>query len=174
MFERVSAPGEDRPKALSGLVQELAAHVASERSAVEPVLRKNETGDEDLAAGLVDDYDRIEKLLVLIERRKVNSPDVPDLVSELKAAVEEHMARSDRVLFPTLARTLTPEEQLDLGERIEQADDMILTHPHPHLLSLGPIANKLTALASRWDRLRDRTVTNTPPAERGLGRSGGT
>jgi hypothetical protein len=166
LFERVSSPDEDRPAVLHSLLQELAAHVAAERSAVEPVVRKEDLGDGDLAKDLRQDYDRMEKLMQLIERRKFNSPDIPDLVSELKAVASEHAERAERDLFPSLG-SLPADRQGEMGEKADHADQMITTHPHPHLLSLGPIADKLTAVASRWDRLRDKTVTNTPPGAKG-------
>lgn len=50
-----------------------------------------------------------------------------------------------------------------MAEKITAADDMVLSHPHPHLLSLGPLATVTTRLASRFDRLRDRTVNNRQP-----------
>lgn len=158
LFDRVSSPEEDRPAILHVILRELAAHIAAERSAVRPVVAKEGIGD-DLAGQLMDDYDRMEKLMVLIERRKFNSPDVPDLVGELRAAVEEHDGRARRELFPGLDR-LSPEEQAELGDRVAGEDALVTSHPHPHLLSLGPIADLLTRVAQKWDRARDRTAVN--------------
>lgn len=163
LFEQVSNPGEDRPAVLHNLLRELAAHVAAERSAVEPVVKDRSIGGDGLAGELIEDYDRIEGLMVLIERRKFNSPDVPGLVTELKDVTEAHIARSRDTLFPGLDSTLSEEERSELGEKVSNADKMVTTHPHPHLLSLGGLSAKLTSLLSRYDWLRDKTVTNTPP-----------
>lgn len=161
LFERVSSPDEDRPAVLHDLLRELAAHVAAERSAVGPVAKQQLGGD--LASALKDDHDRMENLMVLIERRKFNSPDLPDLVSQLKEASEAHAARSRRELFPGLTAALSAEDQLALGDKVDGEEDMITSHPHPHLLSLGPVADVMTRVASKWDRLRDRTVNNRHP-----------
>ena len=40
------------------------------------------------------------------------------------------------------------------------AEKVILSHPHPHLLALGPVYHWTTRLASAWDGVRDRTVRN--------------
>lgn len=159
LFERVSSPDEDRPAVLHALLRELAAHVAAERATVRPVVDREQIGEE-LAGRLSEDYDRMENLMVLIERRKFNSPDVPDLVSELKAVAEEHQARAEAELIPGLRAGLTPEEQAELGERVAGEDAMVTSHPHPHLLSLGPLADVATRLAQKWDEARDRTAVN--------------
>lgn len=158
LFDRVSSPDEDRPAVLHAILRELAAHVAAERAVVRPVVDKRGIG-EDLAGRLAEDYDRMEKLMVLIERRKFNSPDIPELVADLKATVEEHDERARRELLPGLGR-LSMEEQADLGEKVAGGDAIVTSHPHPHLLSLGPVSDVLTRLAQMWDRARDRTATN--------------
>jgi hypothetical protein len=105
----------------------------------------------------------MERLMVLIERRKVNSPDLPDLVTDLRAATLEHVERVRSRLNPALRDALSEEELAEMAEKITAADEMVVSHPHPHLLSLGPLANLTTRLASRFDRLRDRTVNNRQP-----------
>lgn len=159
LFERVASPDEDRPAVLHALLREMAAHVAAERAAVKPVVDRKEIGD-DLAGRLSEDYERMENLMVLIERRKFNSPDVPDLVSELKTASEEHRARADSELLPGLRQHLTAEEQTELGEQVAGEEAIVTSHPHPHLLSLGPLADVATRLAQKWDAARDRTAVN--------------
>lgn len=170
LFEQVGSPDADRPAVLSRLLKDLAAHIAVERAIVEPVV-KHQVDDErsdaedgpGLAEHLMSDYDRMERLMVLIERRKSNSPDVPDLVTELMDITAEHHRRADDQLIPALQEALTPEEQQDLGNEMGEARAMTTSHPHPHLLTLGKISDKLVAVLSRWDRMRDRTVSNLPP-----------
>lgn len=175
LFGQVSSPDADRPAVLHDLLAEMAAHVAAERATVAPVVKERGIGG-DLADRLGDDYERIEKLMVLIERRKFNSPDVPDLVTELKDVAEAHVERCRADLAPGLSE-LAVDEQLELGEKVANEDDMVVTHPHPHLLSLGPLASKLTGVASRFDSLRDRTVNvrhpEGAPDDGGAGGPGG-
>lgn len=165
LLQRISSPEEERSAVLRELLRDLAAHVAAERGNVEPVVRHLDVGT-DLAGELADDYSRIEKQMVLIERRKFNSPDVPDLVTELKNTVEEHFARSERELYPALTRTLSEDERRELGEKVAAGGAVVAAHPHPHLLSLGPVADMMTRVAEWWDRARDRTVNNRHPGPR--------
>src|SRR5690242_17267260 len=77
LFEQVSAPDADRPAVLRELLQQMAAHLAAERTAVHHTVKSRRIGGDGLADELLDDYHRMDRLMVLIERRKVNSPDVP-------------------------------------------------------------------------------------------------
>jgi hypothetical protein len=163
LFDQVSRPDADRPVVLRSLLRELAAHVAAERAEVYPAVKARRLGPEHLADRLAADYQEIDRLMVLIERRKFNSPDVPDLVSELKEAADSHQARCRCELEPALRAALGSEEMATLGERMTNADKMVIAHPHPHFLSLGPVSAKLTAFLARFDRWRDKTVTNLPP-----------
>jgi hypothetical protein len=57
-----------------------------------------------------------------------------------------------------------PEDELaEMAQKITAAHYTVPSHPHPHLLSLGPLATVTTRLASRFDRLPIRTVNNRQP-----------
>ncbi len=163
LFERVSSPDADRPGVLHTLLKDLAAHIAAERSAVHLKLKHESIGGDRLADQLLDDYQRMEKLMVLIERRKVNSPDLPQLVTDLRAVTVEHVERVRSKVAPALREGLSEQELAEMGEQITAADEMVVSHPHPHLLALGPLSTITTRLASHFDRLRDRTVNNRQP-----------
>jgi hypothetical protein len=101
----------------------------------------------------------MEHLLVLSERRKVNSPDMPAIVSQLLDVFGAHEERC-ALLLPALQSELSEPELEELGAKMQGAENVILSHPHPHLLALGPVYQWTTRFASRWDRVRDRTVRN--------------
>ena len=96
--------------------------------------------------------------MVLTERRKVNSPDMPELVGKLLDVFEEHLARCESQLVPALSQALGADELDELGAKMRAAESVIVSHPHPHLLALGPAYRLTTRIASRWDRTRDRLV----------------
>ncbi len=96
LFSRVSRQDEDRPAVLKELLRTLSAHVAAEKQLLVPVLRQHGDEGKALADELGDDHHAIEKLVVLVERRKVNSPDVPDLVTELLDITDRHIAHANR------------------------------------------------------------------------------
>lgn len=167
LFDSVSDPDADRTEVLFDITRRLATHISVEQSVLQPMVRERSIGGPDMADGLDGDYHEMQRLLVLIERRKVNSPDIPQLVTELKDLFETHTDRFSASISEAVQQELTANELEDLRHRMKNADEMILSHPHPHLLSLGPISRLTTRLASRMDRMRDRTVRNRylPPSD---------
>jgi hypothetical protein len=159
LFARVRDPDEDRAEAWREAVPQITTHVAVERSFLYPLLKRRlELGQ--LAHDLRHDYKRMEHLLVLTERRKINSPDMPELVTDLLDVFEAHQERCETILLPAMRDRLSQHELDEIGAKMRGAENVILSHPHPHLLALGPIYRGTTRLASAWDRLRDRTVRN--------------
>jgi hypothetical protein len=150
LFERVHSPDEDRPMVLKDLVQRLATHVAVEEAVVAPELRHAD--DSDLKDELSHDYHVIQHNLVLIERRKANSPDMPELVTEMHDTFTAHVERCQQRLYPDLEGSLDGAQLNDLAARIKGADDVVVHHPHPHLLSLGPLSRFTTRLAGKLDK----------------------
>jgi mannose/cellobiose epimerase-like protein (N-acyl-D-glucosamine 2-epimerase family) len=97
--------------------------------------------------------------MVLIERRKFNSPDVPDLATQLKDASESHARTAAAEVFPALGE-LAWDEQVELGDKVEDEDTLHASHPHPHLNANKLVSATLGKAAAKWDGLRDRTVNN--------------
>ena len=160
LFARVRDPEGDRAAAWQEIVKQVTTHVAVERSFLYPLVVRRRLGSTQLAGDLRHDYKRMEHLLVLTERRKINSPDMPDLVTELLDVFEAHQDRCASLLAPAMRDRLGQEELAELGAKMRGAEKVILSHPHPHLLALGPVYRWTTRIASAWDRGRDRTVRN--------------
>ncbi|HET9075941.1 MAG TPA: hemerythrin domain-containing protein [Acidimicrobiales bacterium] len=160
LFARVRDEHGDRPAAWRQAVRQMATHVAIERAYLYPVVKRRHLGSPGLAEELRRDYARMEHLLVLTERRKVNSPDMPGLVTELLDVFEGHVQRCATALIPALRDRIDPAELENLGAGMRAAEKVTVSHPHPHLLALGPVYPWTTRVASRWDRVRDRTVRN--------------
>lgn len=161
LFDRVHDPEGDRSKALAEAVKQIATHVAVERTYLYPLLKQRRLGSARLGRELLADYRRMEKLLVMVDRRKLNSPDMPELIAELGEVFDEHHKRCSTMLMPAMQRQLSPTTLEEVGAKMLGAESMILSHPHPYLLLMGgPIYQWTTRLASKWDRMRDRTVRN--------------
>lgn len=158
LFARVSQPEEDRPAVLSQLLRKLAAHVATEKQLVVPVLVDRSDEGKALADQLRHDHDVIEKLIVRVERRKVNSPDMPHLVNELLETTECHVRNADERLLPFLRDQLSKEELVDLGAAMRSDELQLTSHPHPHLPDTGPLAKITRKAAALFDRGRDSTT----------------
>jgi Hemerythrin HHE cation binding domain len=158
LFARVSQPDEDRPAVLGQLLRSLSAHVAAEKQLVVPILRDHSGEGKALADQLRVDHDAIEKLVILIERRKVNSPDVPDLVNELLQITERHSREADASLLPYLREHLSDTELVALGAALRSDELELTSHPHPHLPDTGPLAKITRKVAALIDRGRDSST----------------
>ena len=159
-FDRIREEHADHVAAWHAAVKQMTTHVAVERTFLYPVVKKRHLGTSRLARELHHDYSRLEHLLVLTERRKINSPDMVELVTELLDVFEAHVQRCATGLIPAMDKGLSPAELQELGNRMTGAENVIVSHPHPHLLALGPVYPLTTRIASRWDRWRDRSVRN--------------
>jgi CRISPR/Cas system CSM-associated protein Csm2 small subunit len=161
LFDQIRDPNADRHKALTEAIAHIATHVAVERSYLYPLVNRKQIGSRRLGRELLSDYKRMQKLLAYADRRKWNSPDLPDLMDELIDVFEDHRIRCVNVLMPALQKELEVADMETLGAKMAAAESIILSHPHPYLLLLGgPIYQWTTRVASRWDRMRDRTVRN--------------
>lgn len=160
LFDEVSDPGVNRPKVLQDIMKRLATHIAVEQAVFFPVVTERHLCADGTAEALKGEYEEMERLLILIERRKVNSPDIPSLVTELKDVFSAHTERFAGEIRPAALAEMSPEDLAELDQKMESADEVILSHAHPHMLSLGPISRFTTRLASKFDSLRDRTVNN--------------
>ena len=158
LFARVSQPDEDRPAVLGQLLRLLSAHVAAEKQLVVPVLLDRSDEGKALADQLRDDHDAIEKLVILVERRKVNSPDVPDFVNELLQITKRHNRQADECVLPFLRDHLSEAELADLGAALRSDELQLTSHPHPHLPDTGPLAKITRKAASLIDRGRDSST----------------
>jgi Hemerythrin HHE cation binding domain len=159
-FAQVRDAEADRPAVWLETVKLMSAHIAVERSFIYPVVKRRRLGPAHLADLLRHDYRSMEHLVVLTERRKINSPDMPVLVTKLLDVFEEHLTRCESELIPALRQTLDQDNLDELGAKMCAAESVIVSHPHPHLLALGPFYRLTTRLASRWDQTRDRLVRN--------------
>jgi hypothetical protein len=160
LFEQVRSPDTDHRTALAELIRRLAAHLSVERSVVLPTVKRRRLLGPDLSRELKRDHSQMGRLLVRIERRKVDSPDLVDLLTQLEDRFEQHLRRCRRLTG--LGAAMDRDALDDMSTRMERAEGVILSHPHPHLLSLGPVSRAATKVASHFDTARDRTVSNQP------------
>jgi hypothetical protein len=147
-FERVSDPDGDRVEALGRLTQLLAAHISTEQSFVVPLLKRNGIGDRRLVRRLKSEYRRMGRLALRIERRKANSPDLPVLVTDLQDAYQLHVRRFELYIDPKLRGRVSADQLEDVEARMDSAESTIMSHPHAHLISLGPLSRLTTRMAA--------------------------
>lgn len=154
----MSSPDEDRPAVLKELLQALANHMAMEKQVLIPILEDQIEGGSMLADRMTDEHDRVERCLTLLERRKVNSPDVPALVTDLLDITDAHISGGNSAVFPALRDALSAAELDELGAAMVSDERRRLTHSHPALPDTGPVAAVTRKVAEVVDNVRDRSA----------------
>jgi hypothetical protein len=147
-FDRVSDPDGDRVEALGRLTQLLAAHISAEESLVVPLLKRKGIADRRLVRRLKSEYRRMGRLALRIERRKANSPDLVALVTDLQDAYQRHVRRFELYVDPKLRGRVDADQLEEIEKKMESAEATILSHPHAHLISLGPLSRLTTKAAA--------------------------
>lgn len=156
LFNRVSSPAEDRSEVLDTLMESLASHVAIEQHVLVATLENHVDDSKDMVEALKHDHGTVEHLLTLLERRKANSPDVPDLVNELLDRMQGHFTEAQDRLFPALRRSLSEAELRKLGEEIVSDEGRSLARRHAPISARGPVAGIAGKASQIIDRIRDR------------------
>lgn len=76
-------------------------------------------------------------------------------VHELIREVRQHVREEEDDLFPRLRAACPHEDLRALGNKVEQAEKVAPTRPHPHAPSEGGSLAALAAGAGMVDRIRD-------------------
>ena len=158
LFARVSGADEDRRAVLKQLLQTLSLHVSMEKQILVPVVKDRLPDGDTAAAELTKYHDDIEHIQVLLDRRKVNSPDVPDLVTQLLDLTDGHIRAANTALFPLMTEAMSPAELDELGASMVSDERYLTTHAHPNLPARGPFAKVGRWVASVIDKRRDKSA----------------
>jgi hypothetical protein len=158
LFAQVSRKDVDRSAVLQELLHALALHVAVEKQMLVPVIKDRLPDGADRARQLRAYHDEIERVHLALDRRKVNSPDVPGLVTQLLDLTDAHIAEAEETVLPELRTALTEAELADLGAAMVSDERHLLTHPHPHLPDSGPLAGLARRAAGLVDHKRDKSA----------------
>jgi hypothetical protein len=105
----------------------------------------------------LDTHDRIERLVTLLQPRKVNSPDVLDLVNDMLEVTDRHISRANAAMLPALRQALTTDALTVLGRRITFDERRLLTHPRPIPSNPGRAAAVLHRAAQAVDAIHTRS-----------------
>jgi hypothetical protein len=158
LFGRVSSPDEDRPKVLKELMQTLETHLDMEKQVLLPVIGERLPDGANVVERLTNARHDVEGVLTLLARRKVNSPDVPELVTQLMDLTDAHVADADANVLPALEAALDAAELTRLAADMTSDELGLLTHSHPAVPDAGPLAGVAHKAAEIVDRVRDRST----------------
>lgn len=157
----VAQDPEKRRELADTVIGQLVRHSVAEETVVYPVMRAELPEGEQAVDHDIEEHKRLETLMKQMEGCEVGDASFPQLVSELKEVLLEHVSDEETEQFPQL-RTHVGEDQLrGMALAVAALKKVAPTRPHPMApnsalfhLTVGPGVGLV-------DRLRDALSTKT-------------
>jgi hemerythrin superfamily protein len=157
LFRRVNL--SEKPETIEELtrqiVHDLSVHAAVEEQFVYPLVRAKADDGSELADEAIDEHQQVKRLLADLEKQEAGTSEHKATMDQLIEQVRHHVEEEEGELFATL-RSSTDAETLErVGTVVEEAKNLVPTHPHP----LVPGTATAQLVAGPWaavvDKVRD-------------------
>ncbi|MDQ0380084.1 hemerythrin domain-containing protein [Amycolatopsis thermophila] len=146
---------EHRRNLADHVIAELVRHSVAEEQYMYPAARKYlENGDE-LADHELEEHAEAEEVMKQLENIPATEPRFDELLRQLMDDIRHHIEDEEKDLLPKLQSACSPEELLDLGDKVERAKKMAPTRPHPSAPDRPPMNLILDPGAGLIDKIRD-------------------
>jgi hemerythrin superfamily protein len=138
------------------IVRLLSQHDAIETQLLYPELR-DVAGDEGrrLSDHSLDEHQQVRELLKDVDRADEFDQQAYSTLERCIAAVNEHVAEEEGVIFPLLRQRCTDERLRQLGSKMADMMSKAPTHPHPSTPDSKLGATVAGAVSGAVDRVRD-------------------
>jgi hemerythrin superfamily protein len=155
LLERATA-GAPSGDVIASVIKLLSIHDGIERVHLYPHVRDRLDDGHALSQEAIHEHGEVSRVLLELDRRKIDDTQVPELLVRLRHLVTAHVAEEEERIFPGLRKVMAAEEIEDLGAALEAAKPSAPTRPHPHVPMDGTSAKLVGALSAPVDRLRDK------------------
>ncbi len=133
MFAQMSElQGEARTQLFDCLRGFLAVHETAEEEIVHPAARKTGSKGEAVVKARLEEEDEAKTVLSELEKIGPGGTDFDEKFAKFKTAVEDHARAEEQELFPILESELDAETLEAMTKKLQTAEKMAPTHPHPH------------------------------------------
>jgi hypothetical protein len=131
----------------------LARHETGEEMIVRPLTRDAPDGDAVAAARMAEE-NAAKEMLAVLEDLDVDSDEFGRLFTTFRRSVLDHAQAEERDEFPLLRLHADPDALLKARRRVERAEQLAPTRPHPSLrtTTVNYVAGPFAAMV---DRARD-------------------
>lgn len=155
-LERMEGSTSDETRRLAEqVVIALVKHSVGEEIYLYPAVREHVPGGDEIADHAVEEHDEAEQTMKRLESLKPADVDFWPTMRELITEVRHHIEEEENDLFPKLRRACSEQQLQELGKKVQQAEEVAPTRPHPSSPSEGSALGILTPGAGMIDRLRD-------------------
>jgi len=151
--ELESAQGENRTQVFDCLRALLAVHETAEEEVVHPAARK--AGGEAVVEARLKEEDEAKKVLSELEKLGPDGDGFDQQLAQFKSAVEAHATAEEQELFPILESKLDEETRAAMTKKLQMAEKIAPTHPHPHAPESAVGNMVLGPFVAMADKVRD-------------------
>jgi hemerythrin superfamily protein len=145
--------GPERQHVFDDVRELLARHETGEEMVLRPLTRKAPNG-EPVADARFAEENEAKEVLARLEKMDVDSAEFEATFRSFAQAVLDHAEAEERDEFPLLRRDQDADTLTRARDRLERAEKMAPTHPHPSARSTA--ANYIAGpFAAMLDRARD-------------------
>lgn len=137
------------------VVISLVKHSAAEEMYLYPAVREHLPDGDEIADHEVREHDEAEQTMKRLESLKPVEATFWPTMRELIREVRHHVREEEDTLFPKLRRMCSDQRLRELGKKVEQAERVAPTRPHPSSPSEGAGLAAMAPGAGLVDRLRD-------------------
>jgi hemerythrin superfamily protein len=153
------ARGDEKKQTFDELRALLAVHETAEELILRPTAKK--TAGEAEADARNHEEEAANKVLAELEKMDVSSPEFDDRFAAFERSVIDHAEHEEQEEFPAVRRGCDEDQLKGMGTRLQMAEKMAPTHPHPTVAG-SPAAQLLTGpFASMVDRVKDTLSGST-------------
>lgn len=153
--EMDTAKGEARTQLFDCLRALLAVHETGEEEVVHPAARKTGAEGEAVVKARLAEEDEAKKVLSELEKIGPDGDGFQQKFSEFHKAVEEHASAEENELFPILENSLDADTQAAMTKKLQLAQKLAPTHPHPHAPESAAGNMVLGPFVAMVDKVRD-------------------
>ncbi|MBV9162293.1 MAG: hemerythrin domain-containing protein [Pseudonocardiales bacterium] len=153
--ERDGARDDKIQRLAEQVVTALVKHSVAEEIYLYPTVRKVVPGGEGIADHELSEHDEAEQTMKRLEALAPDEPGFWPTVHELIGKIRHHVAEEENNLFPMLRAACSEEQLQELARKVEQAEKIAPTRPHPSAPSEGVALAVLAPGAGLVDRVRD-------------------
>lgn len=158
LFRRIQAApfADPRRRTLADeVIVDLVQHSVAEEMYVYPAMRAHLAGGDALADREVAEHARTEQILKQLEGLEPAHPKFDELMSQLIAEVNHHIAEEENDALPALRSAVSNDTMVGLADKFRTAKKLGPTRPHPQAPDTPP-GNKLAGPPlGLIDRVRD-------------------
>ncbi|HEY3002196.1 MAG TPA: hemerythrin domain-containing protein [Kribbellaceae bacterium] len=159
IFDRLSptaaGPADERAELVRRMTVELVKHSVAEEAYLYPLIRKVLPDGDRLADHEIEEHAEVERLLKDLEDLEPADPLYDEKLGKVIDDVRHHAREEEDVVFPQLRDECSPDELLELGDKVRTIKKIAPTHPHPSAPDTPPANLIAGPMAGIVDRVRD-------------------